>query len=356
MAGKQVNAATLLELRSQRTVFDVRTPAEFAQGHIPGAVNLPLFSNEERAIVGTVYKQQSPELAMLKGLEFAGKKMRWYVEEAQRLSSGRGIAVHCWRGGKRSESMGWLLGQAGFDVIILKGGYKHYRHYIHDYLTKQKAPFIILGGYTGSGKTEILHELIKSGEQVLDLEALAHHKGSAFGALGEASQPTVEQFENDLFEAYAKLDKSRRIWLEDESKAIGRVYIPDGFWQQMVCAPHIKLEIPLQERIQHLVNIYATFPKENLIESFTKIKKRLGGQHLNAAIEALERGDYAEAVRIALVYYDKTYEYGIQQKTGAVVYPFQAEALRTEAIAQDLIHFADQLDPTLIYADANDLK
>lgn len=354
MAGKQVNAATLLELRSQRTVFDVRTPAEFAQGHIPGAMNLPLFSNDERAIVGTIYKQQSPELAMLKGLEFAGKKMRWYVEEAQRLAQGKEIAVHCWRGGKRSESMGWLLGQTGFDVMILKGGYKHYRHYIQNYLTKEKAPFIILGGYTGSGKTEILHELIKSGEQVLDLEAIARHKGSAFGALGEAPQPTVEQFENDLFEAYAKLDKSRRIWLEDESKAIGRVYIPDGFWQQMIRAPHIKLEIPLQERIQHLLNVYATFPKENLIESFTKIKKRLGGQHLNTAIEALERGDYAEAARVALVYYDKTYEYCLQNKTEATIFPFKAERFDPKKIAADLIEFAAQMDRTLIYHDVND--
>ncbi|MFN7118239.1 MAG: tRNA 2-selenouridine(34) synthase MnmH [Saprospiraceae bacterium] len=354
MAGKIIEVEQLFEIQHNRILFDVRTPAEFAQGHIPGALNLPLFSNEERAVVGTIYKQQSPELALLKGLEFAGAKMRWYVEEAQRISKSKEIAVHCWRGGKRSESMGWLLHQAGFDVMIVKGGYKNYRNFIHSYLAEQKAPFIILGGYTGSGKTEILHELIKSGEQVLDLEAIAHHKGSAFGALGEVPQPSVEQFENNLFEAYYKLNKNRRIWIEDESKAIGRVYIPDGFWRQMTHAPHIKLEIPLQARIQHLVDIYANYPKAYLVESFTKIKKRLGGLHLNQALEALERNDFAEAARIGLVYYDKTYEYCLQNKTDATIFPFIAEHFDPKKIAADLIEFAAQMDGTLIYNDVND--
>lgn len=353
MAGKIIAVEQLLEIQQNRILFDVRTPAEFEQGHIPGAVNLPLFSNEERAVVGTIYKQQSPELALLKGLEFAGAKMRWYVEEAQRLAENQAIAVHCWRGGKRSESMGWLLEQAGFDVMILKGGYKNYRNYLHNYLTEQKAPFIILGGYTGSGKTEVLHELAKLGEQVLDLELLAHHKGSAFGALGEALQPSVEQFENDLFKAYYKLNKNQRIWLEDESKAIGKVYITDGFWQQMVRAPHIKLEIPLHERIQHLVDIYANFPKENLIESFQKIKKRLGGLHLNNAIAALERGDYAEAVRIALIYYDKTYEHCLQNKMGVVIHLFKADIFNPVKIAADLSAFANLLDRNQVFKAAN---
>lgn len=338
----------LLEIRKQRTLFDVRTPAEFAKGHIPGALNLPLFSNEERAVVGTIYKQQSPELAMLKGLEFAGKKMRWYVEEAQRLAGDKSIAVHCWRGGKRSESMGWLLGQAGFEVLTLQGGYKAYRRYAQDFLAKQTARLIVLGGYTGSGKTEVLHALAEAGEQVLDLEALAHHKGSAFGALGEDGQPSVEQFENDLFEAYAKLDHTRRIWLEDESKAIGRVYLPNGFWQQMSHAPIIQLNIPLEARIQHLVEVYAKFPPEKLIASFQRIKKRLGGQHLNAAMEALERRDFAEAAHIALVYYDKTYAHSLQRKGDVRVYPFQAAALEPGRIAQDLIAFANELDATVI--------
>lgn len=348
MAGKIGDVAEILKSRKSRIIFDVRTPAEFAQGHIPQAINLPLFSNEERAVVGTIYKQQSPALAMLKGLEFAGAKMRWYVEEAKKMADNQNIVVHCWRGGKRSEGMGWLLNQLGFDVLILKGGYKNYRNYIHNYLTEQKANFIILGGYTGSGKTEILHELSKLGEQILDLEAIANHKGSAFGALGEVPQPTVEQFENDLFEAYLILDKTRRIWLEDESKAIGKVYVPDGFWQQMLHAPHIKLEIPLHERVQHLVQIYASYPKENLIESFQKIKKRLGGLHLNIAIEALERNDYAEAARIGLLYYDKTYEHCLQNKTETTIHSFKADTFHPEKIAADLIAFAQDLDSTRI--------
>lgn len=351
-----VDVEKILEARRERTLFDVRTPAEFTKGHIPGAQNLPLFSNEERAIVGTIYKQESPERAMLKGLEFAGQKMRWYVEEAQRLAGSNEIAVHCWRGGKRSESMGWLLGQAGFEVLTLQGGYKAYRRYAQQYLAKQQAPFIILGGYTGSGKTEVLHALSAADEQVLDLEALAHHKGSAFGALGEAEQPSVEQFENDLFEAYAKYDYTRRIWLEDESKAIGRVYLPSGFWQQMATSPIIQLKIPLAARVQHLVEVYANFSKENLTASFQRIKKKLGGQHLNAAIAALERQDFAEAAHIALVYYDKTYEHSLQRKGDVRVYPFQAEALEPERIAQDLIAFANELDGAVICNDVNDFN
>ena len=124
MSEKQVAIEQILEARKSRTVIDVRTPAEFAQGHIPGAVNLPLFSNEERAIVGTIYKQQSPELAMLKGLEYAGAKMRWYVEEAQRLAKGKEIALHCWRGGKRSGSLSLILSEIGFRVTLVEGGYK----------------------------------------------------------------------------------------------------------------------------------------------------------------------------------------------------------------------------------------
>ncbi len=308
---------TILEVIRElhkKPILDVRTPAEFENGHIPGAISFPLFSDEERVIVGTAFKQQSPEKALLAGLDFVGPRMRATVEEAIKLVPEREVYIHCWRGGKRSGSVGWLLSIAGFEVGVIEGGYKTFRRHILNEFGERKTPFIILGGYTGSGKTDILLELKKSGEQILDLEALAHHKGSAFGALGEENQPSVEQFENDLFIEWEKLDTNKRIWLENESQSIGRVFIPSGIWKQKQQAPMVHLEIPFEVRLEHLVKQYADFPVENLISSFQGIAKRLGGQHVKTAMEALQKQDFHTAGRIALRYYDKSYAHSLKRK------------------------------------------
>ncbi|NUO02490.1 MAG: tRNA 2-selenouridine(34) synthase MnmH, partial [Saprospiraceae bacterium] len=312
----------LFEVVSEdRVLIDVRTPAEYAHGHIPGAVNLPLFSNEERAEVGTLYKQVNPSAALLKGLDFVGGKMSSFVRQASRLAPNRKVAVHCWRGGKRSGSMAWLLGFADFDVTILQGGYKAYRQYLLEALAGYRFDICILGGHTGSGKTEVLHELHRQGEFILDLEALARHKGSAFGAMGEMPQPTVEQFENDLFDAFRKLPTGVRVWIEDESQSIGRVYIPPGFWQQMSAAPMLRMDMPVDIRVKKLVATYACFPKADLIDAFERIRKRLGGQHLKAAVEALDRDDFFTAAGIALRYYDKAYAMTQSKRAPELIYP-----------------------------------
>ncbi|MFM8362242.1 MAG: tRNA 2-selenouridine(34) synthase MnmH [Haliscomenobacter sp.] len=291
-------------------LLDVRSPGEFEAGHIPGAFNLPLFSDEERAIVGTLYKQKGPETAFQKGLELAGKKLPWYVEEARHLAAGsKEIVVHCWRGGQRSGSLAWLLGFAGFDVSVLEGGYKAYRRYVHAQFEERPFRGVVLGGATGSGKTAVLKTLREIGEQVLDLEGLAHHKGSAFGALGETPQPGVEQFENNLFDAFQALDTHRRVWVENESRAIGRVHLPEELWHRLQKSPLIHLEVPFENRVSYLVEVYGTFPREGLEASFLRIERKLGGQHLKTALQALESGDYATAAAIALKYYDKTYAY-----------------------------------------------
>ncbi|HEU4717669.1 MAG TPA: tRNA 2-selenouridine(34) synthase MnmH, partial [Bacteroidia bacterium] len=199
-------------------VADVRSPAEFAGGHIPGAFNIPLFTNEERAAVGTIYKQQGNEAAVLKGLEFVGPKMTAFILKARENAPGKKIAVHCWRGGMRSASMAWLFETAGMEVLLLSGGYKAYRNFVLSN-TGRKFDLRVVGGETGSGKTDILHELARKGEQVLDLEGLARHKGSSYGAIGQDPQPTVEQFENDFVHALTKLDPSRPVWIEDESRS-----------------------------------------------------------------------------------------------------------------------------------------
>ena len=177
----KIKVVELWEVRKECIILDVRSPGEFTKGQIPGAFNLPVFSDEERVRVGTLYKRRSREVAFLEGLDFIAPKLRFFVEEAKRLAPHKKILIHCWRGGLRSQSMAVLLEAAGFSCRILEGGYKAYRTYCREELLDKDASFILVGGKTGSGKTVILHELIHLQEQVIDLEGLANHKGSVFG-------------------------------------------------------------------------------------------------------------------------------------------------------------------------------
>ncbi len=341
---QRLNVVEFLASRTNRVIIDVRTPAEFSAGHIPGAQSLPLFSDEERAAVGTLYKQVSPEQAFLKGLEFAGARMRSYVEGAMQLAPGKQVAVHCWRGGQRSGSMAWLLETAGFDVVTLDGGYKGYRRHVFDQLASLPARLIVVGGKTGSGKTRILHALQAAGEQILDLEAIAHHKGSAFGAIGEAPQPSFEQFTNDLYDQFSALHASRPIWIESESKSIGKVQIPDEFWQRICTAPMIEVEVPFEQRVTLLLEVYAHYPKEQLAESFQKIAKRIGGLNLRNALLALERDDFHSAAAIALAYYDKTYRHSLDAMNKGPHFVLSPQEFAPQQLAEQLIKFAKNND------------
>ncbi len=338
---KRIAAPQIFQLEPDRVLLDVRTPAEYAQGHVPGAQNLPLFSDEERAEVGTLYKKVSPERAFLRGLDLAGAKMSWYVKEAMRLAPGKKVAVHCWRGGQRSGSLATLLSFAGFDVQVLQGGYKAYRTHVLEQFAQRKSRYVVLGGKTGSGKTEILKQLVSLGEQVIDLEALANHKGSAFGALGEEEQPRVEQFENNLFSELEKMDHQRRIWVENESRSIGRIPLPQGFFDQFKAAPLVQLDVPFEVRVRHLMDGYAHFPKEELVESLQKITKRMGGNNVKDALEAYEAGNVEVATSIALLYYDKTYTHSTGKGNFEKIIPLEVSTLDFQAIAADLIQLAN---------------
>jgi tRNA 2-selenouridine synthase len=304
-------------LVSEIPVFDVRSPSEFKQGHLPGAISFPLFDDAERAIVGTLYKQQGKELAVLEGLRIVGPKLAGFVEQAIALAPGRELAMYCWRGGMRSGSMAWLLRSAGFTVRLLQGGYKAYRQTVQHHFTNA-FPFIVLSGPTGSGKTEILAELRALGEQVIDLEDLAKHRGSAFGALGMDEQPSIEQFENNLYQQLEMLNLSKRIWIEDESRNIGKVALHDGIWQNLDNAPLVLLESSIEDRVLRLVKEYGRFDPELLRASLNKIAKRLGGLTLQEGIEALETGDLAKVAEITLRYYDKSYHFS-REKRGRVI-------------------------------------
>lgn len=331
-------------------VIDVRSPGEFAHGHIPGAFNIPLFDDAERAKVGTRYKRAGRDAAVLTGLELIGPKLASFVKQSRRLSPDGEVLVHCWRGGMRSASFAWLLETAGLRVAgTLRLGYKAFRQEaLHAF--EKPLPLVVLGGQTGSGKTEILHHLRQLGEQVVDLEGLAHHKGSSFGAIGEAPQPTVEQFENELFAALRLLDPGRRIWLEDESVTIGTVRIPHPFFAQMRRAPVFFLEVPKEERIGRLVQMYTGCDDALLAEAVERIHKRLGGQHHARAMQALSGGDYATVADITLTYYDKAYLFGLSKRDPNTVHRLPVAGLSPAATAERLIAHANELDASVLRA------
>ena len=335
---KKITTKSFLEQSKIYPVVDVRSPGEFAHAHIPGAINIPLFTDEERAEVGTLYKQKGQQKAMLHGLDKVGAKMKSIAEDALGVAKDKKILVHCWRGGMRSESMAWLFERVGIDCQLLRGGYKAYRRYIKKELST-KANLIILSGSTGSGKTDILKELREIGEQIIDLEGIAHHKGSAFGAIGEPKQDSTEQFENNLYLAFSKLNLNRRIWVEDESKSIGKNFIPDEFFNQMRKAPVLKINIPKKERIKRLVKDYTFADKEILVYHLNRIKKRLGPMETQMAIESVEKGEMATAVDISLTFYDKAYAHGLSKRNLKSIFELDLEFDQPNKNAKKILEY-----------------
>jgi tRNA 2-selenouridine synthase len=313
-----------LPLTDTLPLMDVRSPAEYAQGHIPGAVNIPLFNNEERAIVGIGYKKGGKENAVQLGLEIVGPKLADFVKQAKRLAPKKEILIHCWRGGMRSGSMAWLFETAGMKAYTLEGGYKAYRRYIREQFSRP-VKMLVLGGFTGSGKTDILKILEKQGEQFLDTEGVAHHKGSVFGPLGQEPQPTNEQFENNLADVWRKFDFEKRLWVEDESRQLGKCVLPDPLFFQLRKAPLIKIIVPKPEREKRLVKEYGGFKKEELEEQLVKIRERLGGQYLKEALKALENKDMQTVAGLTLRYYDKAYAHGASQRPQENVFALEVD-------------------------------
>lgn len=305
---KSLQIVDFLKQRNSFPIIDVRSPQEFLHGHIPGAFNIPLFDDEERAVVGTLYKQKGQDKAFSAGLEIVTPKLQGFAQRAHEIAKQGIVNVHCWRGGMRSGSMASFFETQGLKANLLEGGYKSYRKYVLDQFSRQ-LKIAIVGGETGSGKTEILHHIQKAGEQIIDLEKIASHRGSSFGALGMNKQPTVEQFENNLLDELNLLDTEKRIWMEDESRSIGRVFIPAALWMQMTEAPVYRVRIPFDVRVQRLIHDYGSFPVEVLKEAVERIKKRLGGLDYKIAMEALDRGDAATVTALTLRYYDKAYDH-----------------------------------------------
>lgn len=307
----------LIERNALSTV-DVRSPLEYAEGHIPNTINIPLLNNEERVAVGTDYKQKGQREAIRTGFKLVGPRLNDITSEAEKIANGKEIIIHCWRGGMRSKNFAQFVGMVGIKSKVLAGGYKAYRQLAVESFQK---PFTIirLGGNTGSGKSEVLRALEKNGEQIIDLELLANHKGSAFGGLGFSPQPTTEQFQNDLFEKILLLDRDKRIWVEDESIAVGKIFLPEPFWRTMLSAPIIKMQVDKEVRVKRLVSEYGDANQEEFLEAMKNISKRLGGQNFIAAKDKLMEGDMHTTISILLEhYYDKAYERSAEKKTALI--------------------------------------
>ncbi len=334
--GKVIEVKDFFGLSAHYPLIDVRTPAEFEHGHIPGAVNIPLFSNEERAEIGILYKSRGRETATERGMELVKPKFREFIRMAAALGeNGSPLLIHCWRGGMRSAGMALLLEWWGYKVFILKGGYKAFRRLALEAFA-QPRNLIVLGGRTGSGKTMILNELAKQGKTILNLETLARHKGSAFGSLGEMPQPSQEMFENEAAAQILSVPVSETLWVEDESQNIGKRIIPNAFFEQMRSSKVCFVDIPPEERIEYLTKEYGKFSKEELIGSIEKIIKRVGPQHAKAAIEAIQKGDLKKACEICLVYYDKSYTHGISKRPATNVIKKSYARMDPKRIAMEI--------------------
>jgi len=325
-------------LAAPDVLLDVRSPSEYAQGHIPGAISFPLFSDEERAQVGTCYKQEGRDVAVELGFAIAGPKFVHFITEAKELAPNRQVRLHCWRGGMRSEAVAWVLEMAGFKVTLLIGGYKAFRRWVLECFC-QRRPILIVGGMTGTGKTAVLHALVGLGEQVLDLEAIANHRGSSYGSLGLPSQPSNEQFENEVALRWAMFAPDKPVWIEAESKRIGLCRIPEALFQQMEQAPVLELLRSRQERLSILLDIYGTIAIEELVIATERIRKRLGGLRTQEAIALLHDQKLKEAFDLILEYYDKTYTYDLERRS-VPLYPLDVSGCSAVEAATILVKYS----------------
>ncbi len=305
--------SVFLEKSFSTPIIDVRSPKEFENGHIPGAINLPLFEDDERSIVGILYKNQGRKEAIRKGLEIVGPKMTSMVDKALTIANNGEVLVHCWRGGMRSSSVAWLFEASDFRVSILKGGYKNYRRYIREHMLDNRE-LLVLGGLTGTGKTNIIRALGRAGEPVIDLEGLANHRGSAFGGVGLYTQPSTEHFENLLYEQMQKIPLNSCVWIEDESRRIGEIFVPEYFHQELRTAKVVFVEVEDSERKSVLLDEYASQPPEELALAIEKLRKRVGGLMTQQALDSVYYGNYERVIELLLPYYDKLYTYGLNKR------------------------------------------
>ncbi len=305
-------------------LIDVRSPGEYYKGHMPNSINIPLFDNDERSIIGTIYKKEGRKKAVIEGLKFLEKKMELLLDNLfmsidsykpiHNKNNEFFIKIYCSRGGMRSQSIAWLLDKYKLNPITLNGGYKKYRRWVLDSFSK-KLNIVVIGGKTGTGKTRLLSLLEKYKYQTIDLEGFACHRGSTFGGLGMKEQPSNEQFENKIAEKLYSFKISNNIFVEAESANIGKCKIPHEFFNQMKNSRRIEIIRSESNRLDELIDTYSVFKKEELQESVLRIKKRLGPQRTKIALESINNERWDLVCKSVLEYYDKCYEFEKVGKT-----------------------------------------
>jgi tRNA 2-selenouridine synthase len=308
-----LRTATVAELLAFDAVIDVRSPGEFAEDHIPGSLNLPVLNNAERERVGTLYKQVSSFEAKKVGAALVSRNIAHFLEHyfADKPKAYRPL-IYCWRGGSRSGSLTHILDKIGFASTQLEGGYKAYRRHVVAELASLPPRLIyrVVCGPTGSGKSRLLQALAAAGAQVLDLEALAAHRGSLLGALPEQAQPPQKSFESAIWSALARFDPERPVFVESESKKIGALRVPDALIAAMRASPCVRLDVPLAARVQLLSEDYAHFLHDpELISRQLAHLISLRGSDTVTAWQALaHRGAWDELVAALLEqHYDPAY-------------------------------------------------
>jgi tRNA 2-selenouridine synthase len=298
------------ESLSDPLVVDVRSPSEYAEDHLPQAVNLPVLSDEERDRVGTIYHQDSQFKARREGAKSICRNAPAIIDEIDdRVSDNQPVVLYCWRGGQRSQSIAIILDRIGYDVHRLEGGYKSYRNTVHDYLQSGDwtQDLITLFGLTGSGKTLLLEELNRQGHSVIDLESSANHRGSAFGGVGLGEQPSQKTFERYLYQSLSNTNGPT--FIEGESRKIGRRIIPDQLFDDLVDPPRVWVETSLNKRVQIILNEYP-WPesREQLIDRVGNLKERLGAKRVGDLQEKLRNDELESVVETLLTqYYDPAY-------------------------------------------------
>jgi len=319
-------------------IIDVRSPAEFAEDHIPGAISLPVLSDAERALVGTVYVQESRFKARRIGAALVARNIAVHLEGPLKDKPGGWTPlVYCWRGGQRSGAMATVLAQVGWRVAVVAGGYKTYRRRVTNALYDGEPPphLVLLDGYTGSAKTEILGRLSALGVQSLDLEGLASHRGSLFGAVAGMAQPSQKMFESRLLAAVETLDPTRPIVVEAESSKIGQLMTPPVIWKAMANAPRIELATPRAARIGYLLAAYGDIAadRDALAQALKALPGRHGAKRLVAWLAMVEGGDLAAlAEELVEIHYDPAYEVSSRRD----------QRPRLGTIAMDALNRADQ--------------
>jgi len=305
-------------------LIDVRSPDEYYKGHMPNSINIPIFNNEERSIIGKKYKNSGREIAVREGFRIIENKIENLLKEFILIkkefhfsnienSNDWNIKIYCARGGMRSQSMCWLIEKFNFPCVTLNGGYKAYRNWVLNSF-EDKIKIIVIGGKTGTRKTKILNKLKSIDHQILDFESLANHRGSSFGGLGMEEQPTNEQYENLIAEDLSILNKNKFIFVEAESSNIGKNRIPHELFKQMKNSKRIEIIREEKIRIKELINTYSKYQKDDLKESVLKISKRLGPQRTKSAIDSINNEDWENVCKSVLDYYDRCYEHELKDK------------------------------------------